>query len=856
MANQWFVQIVGRLITLIGASFGVGASMLLFGTPMKNRFTCPPRPLAIAVQAALLCLLVTPVHALTEPTVPGQSYQLPAQPLANALRQFAIDYGITLVFEPELVKGKNAPPLRGALSIEQGLQQLLGYTSLDIIQIDEKSYTLRPTLIAMLPVVEVAGIKPLAMIASSGEVTLPAVQVSAQTTETATSHVDGYLARKTGSAGKGVQDVTETVQGIAIITNDQLRDQAANSVSEATRYTAGVKPFDSALTDDDVVVRGFNLTGVGLYRDGMRHVHNGFMANLEMYGLERLEIIKGPASVTYGQSAAGGIVNAVSKRPDALMKNEVFLSAGSHSYLQGGLDIGAKLAEDGSTLLRLTALKRDADTQWDHLENNRLYVAPAISWQNERSKLTLLAQYQKDDSGFIAPYYTQTKAGPSDESINVGGPGSGHHKESWSLTTEGEHQLRDNLTLRAKARFMDGENQRFELRNRGLAKDGRSINRLGMTRPDDEQSLSLDVNVQGQFSTGSLAHDLVAGVDYYDSTLNLRIHSLNGSVTPLDLINPVYLAPNWQDNYLSDHFIAQQSQTGVYLQDQIRLGERWLFSVGGRYDQVKTHTDYDARLTANQALKRSTFERDDAAFTGRAGVIYQHPSGVSPYASYSSSFQPVLSTTTAVDAYGTPFQPETGRQLEVGVRYAPTDRNLMLTASYFDITKQNIRTQSPQNPRLEIQTGEVRSQGFELEAKGEVAKNFNLIANYAWVDAEVTQSNRPGEAGASPAYVPKHSASVWGKYALGDWELGAGLRHVRDIAGDVRQADGSQPMDDNYTVLDALIAYQFKDWRAALNASNLFDNRYRTQCSIQRGGQTFCNIGYGRDIRATLSYRW
>ncbi|WP_197053856.1 TonB-dependent siderophore receptor [Chitinibacter sp. ZOR0017] len=804
---------------------------------MHLRFT----PLALTLALWGAPLLAAPVD-------------IPAGPLAPALTRYAQQQGLHLSVDAALLAGKTTAGLHGEVAPRAGLQQLIQDAELDIVEDSYGNLSLRARPLVTLPVVNVTSIRPLAVVASAGAVTLPTVEVKANS-ESATGPVAGYVARKTGSAGKSEQDVTETVQGVAIITRDQLQDQAAQSVSEATRYTAGVRPFDSALTDDDVVVRGFNLTGAGLYRDGMRYVHNGFMANLEMYGLERLEIIKGPASVTYGQSAPGGIVNAVSKRPHAQQQNEVQLTAGSHQLWQGAVDVGGQLSSDGSTLFRLTALAREANTQWDYLENNRLYVAPAISWQNERSKLTLLAQYQRDDSGFIAPYYLETKAGPSKNSLNVAGPGSGHHKESWSFTAEGEHQLQPGLTLRAKARYMDGENQRYEIRNRGLASDGRSINRLGMVRPDDEQSWSGDLHLESQFATGALQHTLTSGVDYYDSTLNLRIFSLNGKVAPLDLVQPAYSAPNWQDNYLTDHYIAQQQQTGLYLQDQIRLGN-WLFSLGGRYDRVKTDTDYDARLTAKDAFKRSTFRRDDEAFTGRAGVVYQHASGLSPYASFSTSFQPVLSTTTAVDAYGAPFQPETGRQLEAGVRYAPAGLNALLTASYFDLTKRNVRTQSTENPRLEVQTGEIRSRGLELEAKGEVLPNFNLIANYAFIDAEVTRSNRPGEAGGSPAYVPKHNASVWGKYSWAGWELGAGLRHVRDIPGDVRQANGQQPMDDNYTVVDALLAYQFKQWRAALNVSNLFDHEYRSQCSVQRGGQTFCTIGYGRDVRASVSYRW
>lgn len=199
----------------------------------------------------------------------------------------------------------------------------------------------------------------------------------------------------------------------------------------------------------------------------MRLIHNGFMTNLEPYGLERLEVVHGPASVLYGQSAPGGLINAVTKRPRADMQREVGLELGSHSRRQITADIGGALNEQGTLLGRLTVLKREAGTQWDDLRADRTYVAPALTLLGDRTTLTLLAHYQDDDTGYIIPYYRNTPAGPANERINVNGPGSGHHKRAYSLGYLLEHSFSDALTLRHNLRYLDGSNHRLEMRNRG-----------------------------------------------------------------------------------------------------------------------------------------------------------------------------------------------------------------------------------------------------------------------------------------------------------------------------------------------------------------------------------------------------
>ncbi|QPF75695.1 TonB-dependent siderophore receptor [Roseateles sp. DAIF2] len=795
-----------------------------------------PRLLLIAAAAALSTQLAC-AQAL--------EFALPAQPLAQSLQELARKAGLQLLVDPALLQGRQAPALRGRHEPEAALNRLLADSGL-AGRIEGRTLVLSPS-------------------AGSAEA-LPLVR--ARVAAEPTAPVRGYLAQSSGSAGKLALTLKETPQAITVLGAELLRDQAVASLGEAVRYAPGVRSADYTITDDDMALRGFWLTGAGTYRDGLRFIHNGFMSNLEPYGLERLELLRGPASVTYGQAAPGGVVNAVTKRPQAGMTQEVGIKVGSFQRRELTLDVGGVLgAPEQGLLWRFTALKRDAETQWPGLPDERLYLAPALSWTGGNTSITLMAQHQSGRTGYVIPYYRDTPAGPARKDINVNGPDGHQDKTGNSIGYALEHQLGPQLKLVQNLRFMDAENERRDMRNRGLQADGRSIRRLAMFRPDKEHSLNIDSRLEAELKTGNIGHKLALGLDYYRSTLDLRIHSLNKGVAPLDLIAPVYTPIAWNDNYLADRIVARVSQLGLYAQDQLKFGEHWVASVGGRWDKAKTDTSYDARLNATDPFTRTEHRRDDTAFTGRLGLVHLSPSGWSPYVSFTNSFQPVMSTTTAKDGYGQEFQPEKGRQWEAGVRHEPADAKWRASAAIFDLRKRHVRTTKeephPTIPnrilRNEYQTGEVRSRGLELEFSGELARNLSVQAQYTWLDAKVLKSLVIGEQGSQPPATPRHNAALWGKYALGDWSLGLGLRHISGAPSEVRQPDGSQLRNDGYTLADAMVSYQWGEkqaWRAALNISNLTDKQYRTQCNLMPGGKDFCVIGYGRDVRLNLSYQW
>ena len=357
--------------------------------PSTRRAAHPPsctRPTALAAQALMLGLLITlglPMTALAQspssaPDARSIRFDLPAGELETSLHSLARQAGITLSFDPALVQGRQSAALSGTRGVHEGLAALLAPHQLQATRTAEGGWAVHRA-------------RP----GAAAEHALPTVNVLADAEhESAWGAVPGYGPRRSASAMKMDVPLLETPQQVSIIGEAQIRDQAISSVAEAVRYSAGVRPMDYGITDDDVAVRGFYLTGTGLYRDGMRMVHNGFMTNLEPYGLERLEVVHGPASVLYGQSAPGGLINAVTKRPRAGMQREVGVEFGSHDRRQLTADIGGAINEQGTALARLTVLKRESGTQWNGLRADRSYIAPSFTLLGERTSLTVLAQYQ------------------------------------------------------------------------------------------------------------------------------------------------------------------------------------------------------------------------------------------------------------------------------------------------------------------------------------------------------------------------------------------------------------------------------------------------------------------------------
>jgi iron complex outermembrane receptor protein len=682
---------------------------------------------------------------------------------------------------------------------------------------------------------------------------LERIDVEALPAERADGPVDGYSAQQSATATKTATPILETPQAINVVTSDQIQDQGAQSVGQALRYTPGVttEPNGSSSVFDETRVRGFEPLQ---YLDGLRLPLYQFFAapRIEPYGLERIEVLKGPGSMLFGQNSPGGLINMVSKRPTEQALHEVQLQTGSYDRLQGAFDLGGPIDAQKTWLYRLTGLVRDADTVVDFTRDNRYFLAPALTYQpSADTRLTFLAQFGRDEGNFpqnFLPAQGTLLFNPNGRipaSRFWGEPDYDRlRRNQYSVGYDFEHRFNDTWTVRQNLRYASVDVDFKSFYPFGLDADLRTLLRGASAQQIHANAFTVDNQLQAEFVTGALRHTALFGVDYLRSSGDY-VQDF-GFASSIDIFAPVYGAPIPS---LAPRLSSQQNQDqiGVYAQDQIKFGG-WTLTFGGRHDTVSSTTEDQLALTS--------VTQDDDAFTGRVGIGYLFGNGIAPYASYATSFQPTIGT----DRNGDPFAPTTGRQYEVGIKYRPSGSNALITLAAFDTIQHNALTPDPVDPNFSVQTGEIRVRGIEIEGKGKVTPNLEVIASYAYLDSEITQSTNPAEVGNRVPLVLRQQASLWGFYTfdsgpLAGLGLGAGVRFIGDSYS---EATNSIPIP-SYTLVDAAVHYELGrlfpelgDTKLSITATNLFDKYHVTYCF----GLAYCTLGAGRVVLATMTHRW
>jgi iron complex outermembrane receptor protein len=749
-------------------------------------------------------------------------------PLSAALAAYAANAGVLLSFDPALTQGLHTAGLSGSYSFEEGLRRLLAGSGLTPLRRSDGSYTLRPE--------------------PQGATTLPAVTVHGAA-ETAWGPVGGYVARRSATGTKTDTPLIETPQSISVVSREQIEDTGATTLGEALRYTAGILSQEgNDRTTDGFVMRGFQLSGYGsIYRDGMKYMGNVYDGTQEPYGMERVEVLRGAASVLYGQASPGGLVNVTSKLPTAEPLHELRTSLGNHSRYELATDHGGKLTEDGTWTYRLTALARDSDTMVDYVPDNRTYIAPALRWQpSAATSMTFLGTYQRTRTAYV---YGLPAIGTLEDSSQgrvptrrfTGEPGYDKSETRfYDIGYRFEHAFNDAVTVRQNLRYFSSRNELPSV-NLGDFVPGTGdtvIDRGAQDRVDHSDNFVVDTQLQVKGLTGPLAHTLLAGVDY--AHRRHRSERYNRTLAPLDLYHPVYGAEPGVRVPAFNSSTSSDDRLGVYLQDQVKIADKWVVLLGGRYDWSSERTNaifFDAKE-----------KTDSEAFTGRAGLVYLADNGLAPFVSFSQSFEP----TSGVDRGGSPFKPTRGEQYEAGVRYQPAGSDTLISASVYQLTQKNVLTPDPLFPTdFQVQTGEVRSRGFELEARSAVGAHGRIIASYAYTNAEITRSNDPAEVGQRRGMTPRNTVSLWGDYRLAAlglprMRIGAGVRYIGSTLGLFNTAIEVP----SYTIVDAMMSYDAGPWQFTLNANNLTDRVYVASYSY---GAFY---GPRRSVIGTLAYRW
>jgi iron complex outermembrane receptor protein len=662
--------------------------------------------------------------------------------------------------------------------------------------------------------------------------------------ETATGPVRGYLANQSGTGTKTDTPLRETPQSITVVTADRIADQGALTVQETLRYVPGV--FADAYGPDS---RGdyprFRGQDPNIYLDGTRVV-NTYAFNEwrpDPYSLERVEVLRGPSSVLYGDTSTAGLLNLISKRPQAEASNEIGVQYGSFDRKQVQMDSTGKLTRDGEWLYRFIGIFRDSGTQTDFVPDDRIVLAPSLTWRpTNNTSWTVLGTYQKDKTGSstaFLPHEGTLFAGPnglipvnrfaSEPSFEK------YQTETGAFSSLFEHRFNNAVKITQNLRYthVDGTYRSMypdvysDPENPFLDPARRTVARFIYSRETSKDSFTSDSNAELKFQAGPMTHKTLFGVDYRD--LKERARSGSGyDPTPFDLYAPVY------NGVVAPDLVAEpdvrQSQLGLYAQDQMRLGP-WLAVIGLRQDYVTNNV-------------QGSPPEDTKATTGRAALMYELPFGLTPYVTYAQSFNPIFGSGICA----TICQAQRGEMVELGFKYNPMP-GTAINGAIYDTVEKNRLAADPDNPLISIQTGKVRIRGAELEVLTRVTPDLDLIGAYAYVDARVESGDNAGK---RVETVPEHQASLWAKYRLTALGLpgvtvGGGARYIGE------SWDGTDTIrTPDYTLFDAMIRYEKGPWRFQVNASNIADKRHVTTC-LTRGD---CFYGIGRTVLSSVTYRF
>lgn len=672
-----------------------------------------------------------------------------------------------------------------------------------------------------------------------------------------------------GAATKTDVPPAEVPQPVTIIGSDTYLMQGAVSISDTLNYVSGVQanPYGPDSRVDGATIRGLDALQ---FRDGMRDIFS-FYASIraDPYNFDSVQVVRGPASVLFGQGSLGGLVNLNSKLPQFSTQGEVSLRYGSFDRKEVLADLTGPIT--GGLAGRIVARVRDSDSQTDHVPDDRVMIAPSLTWApGADTRLTFIGLYQEDDGGSTAQFLPLVGTllpnpnGKLDNGLFIGKPGWDRYDgRLLQGTVLLDHRFSEAAKLSLKARYIDSDldyfthypdsysnptNPYVQLGADGLpVKDPvtgavlrdpnqRTIGLYASATRARMEIFSTDNNVQLKFDTGAaIEHLLLAGVDYSWNQVRKR----DGyGFEYIDIYDVDYDALSDYGGGLPEPSSVStdvaQTQLGFYLQDQVRIRDRVSVVLGVRRDHVTSKAAGSAR------------EEWDAT-TFRAGIIGEVAAGFSPFFSYTESFEPISGTASN----GRPFVPKSGRQFEAGVKYQLNPAS-MITLTGYHIKESNRPVDDPTTPDPfdQRQAGSLTSKGVEFEARTMLPGELQLIANYSYNEAEIDGTNQQLD------NVPKHNASLWASRrfdlnAVSSLRLGGGVRY----AGENRSYGPAFPdgvLTPDYTLVDAFAELRWQRWSLSVNATNLLGKDYYSAC-LARGD---CFMGAERNVFGTLSYRF
>jgi len=676
---------------------------------------------------------------------------------------------------------------------------------------------------------------------------LEEMQVTASA-ERADGPVQGYRATRSASATRTDTAIHETPQSISVVPAQVVEDIGATRLEDALDYAGGVERGNNfggqGLTE--FLVRGFSTQE--FYRNGFA-VNRGYPNMPDASTLERIEVLRGPASMLYGRGDPGGTFNIVSKQPQAELRTVLGSQVNTDGLRRGTLDTTGALDESAAFTYRLNLVAEGSDSFRDHVESERYNIAPVLRWQlSDDTALILEGDYLHNrhpmDRG-LTRYPNQAGDLSRDRFLGEESAGKLTNKNA-TTQLRLEHQLDSQWMLRGGIQYLDGSLDGGAVENNGLASDGRTVGRNYSERWLNWNDLAVQANLEGHFDAAGLAHTLLLGVEFDEYNYDSLIRRSGGLTSdfPIDLYDPVYGQPLPALTRTTTYDDENLKSYAFFVQDQIALTERLKAQVGARLERFEQR--YDNKLTP-----AGSWDQAHNAVSPRFGLIYDLTEELAVYANTSRSFKP----NRGADRSSQAFDPEKGIAHEVGIKYELPEHDLSVTAALFHITKENVLTSDPLDSNYQVAAGEARSRGFDISVAGNITPQWRVIGGYAYVDAEVTESSSASmPVGTRLANVPRHSFNLLDTYEFADGPLaglGIGIGMGVKYVGDRKGGASSTAFDmDAYTTVDLLAYYPLTERvRLNLNLNNVFDEEYEERA----WGNIWAYPGAPRTLQAGIS---
>jgi len=665
--------------------------------------------------------------------------------------------------------------------------------------------------------------------------------------ERADGPVDGYKANRSASATRTDTALHDTPQSISVVPKGVLEDTGATRLQDGLDYAGGVGRANNfggqGLTT--FTVRGFT-TGE-FYRNGFP-INRGYPNAPDANSVERLEVIRGPATSLYGRGDPGGTFNVVSKQPLADPKVTLGSQFDDQGMHRATLDATGPLNQDGSLAYRLNVLGEGGDSFRDDVESERYDVAPVLSWQvNDATRIVFEGDFMRNnhplDRGLTR---LPGQRGTASRDTNIWEKGSDNllHNDNNMAQLRFEHALNDDWTLGGGMQWLDGSLKGNAVEANGLQADGRTLGRNFNYRKLEWTDRDYQLNLTGHFDAGGFAHTLLTGIEYEDYDYNSIIQrsAAGTGAYPIDIFDPVQGQARPALTRTTTHDKENLKTWAAFIQDQVALTDRLKALAGVRFERYEH--DYDNKLNT-----AGDFSKGENGVTPRFGLLYDLTDTLAVYANTARSFKP----NSGASLQGSGFDPEKGKSYELGVKWEALDRQLSVDAAIYHIVKENVLTRDPNDPSgtYSIAAGEVRSRGLDINIAGNLTPQWRVIGGYAYVDAEVTQDNTV-PTGTRLANIPRNSFSLLNTYEFQDGVakglgLGVGVKYIDDRAG---QTAATTYTMERYSVVDLLSFYKVNEHvRLNLDVKNVFNKGYD-----EGAFNTYVYPGAPRTVQAGVSY--